>query len=197
MQRVRDALAPLKEQAARPDWESEVVAMRQARGTVDPWPLFAERLRLVNGTPLERREDWVTLLRAAAARRSSTVDSRVGGRSGGRCTSTCRMRSQRARALRRGSAQAAGAVLEARQRVGAFHYKPHTEGDDGNGGEGAPDALAAHAALDDVGAAGGDAAVVGEKTHKTGVADGRRAQGAIIHRTHADGRTTEEFSQNG
>ncbi len=74
MQRVRDALAPLKEQAARPDWESEVVAMRQARGTVDPWPLFAERLRLVNGTPLERREDWVTLLRAAAARRSSTVD---------------------------------------------------------------------------------------------------------------------------
>lgn len=67
LQRVRDALAPLTERAARPDWESEVVVMRQARGTVDPWILFAERLRLVNGTPLERIEDLVTLLRTAGA----------------------------------------------------------------------------------------------------------------------------------
>lgn len=67
MQRVKDALAPLSERAPLPDWEQELVVMREARGTVDPWTLFAERLRLVNGTPLEHIDDLVALLRAQKA----------------------------------------------------------------------------------------------------------------------------------
>jgi L-lactate dehydrogenase complex protein LldG len=64
LKRVRDALAPLKERAPLPDWERELVIMRAARGSADPWALFSERLRAVNGTPLDRIEDLVTLLRA-------------------------------------------------------------------------------------------------------------------------------------
>jgi len=59
---VRSALAPLPQRAALPDWEAELVIMRQARGNVDTWPLFAERLRGVNGTPLTAVADLVTLL---------------------------------------------------------------------------------------------------------------------------------------
>jgi len=50
--RVKAALAPIPQRAALPDWESELVIMRQARGAVDPWTLFAERMKGVNGTPL-------------------------------------------------------------------------------------------------------------------------------------------------
>ena len=50
--RVRDALAPLPKRAAAPEWERELVILRAAQGLVDPWTLFAERLRAVNGTPL-------------------------------------------------------------------------------------------------------------------------------------------------
>lgn len=60
--RVRAALAPLKDRAALPEWESELVVMRQARGTVDAWTLFAQRLKGVNGTPLERIDELVALL---------------------------------------------------------------------------------------------------------------------------------------
>ena len=35
LSRVRGALAPLPQRAALPDWEAELVIMRQARGT--PW----------------------------------------------------------------------------------------------------------------------------------------------------------------
>lgn len=60
--RVRAALAPLKERTALPDWEAELVVMRQARGTVDAWALFAQRLKGVNGTPIENIADLVALL---------------------------------------------------------------------------------------------------------------------------------------
>jgi L-lactate dehydrogenase complex protein LldG len=60
--RVRAALAPLKVRTVLPDWESELVVMRQARGTVDAWTLFAQRLKGVNGTPLARLDELVALL---------------------------------------------------------------------------------------------------------------------------------------
>ena len=67
MQRVKDALAPLTERAPLPDWEQELVVMREARGEVEAWALLAERLRLINGTPLDRTEDLVALLREKKA----------------------------------------------------------------------------------------------------------------------------------
>jgi len=51
LSRVRSALAPLGKRAALPDWEPELVVLREARPT-DSWTLFAERFRAVNGTPL-------------------------------------------------------------------------------------------------------------------------------------------------
>ena len=60
--RVKSALAPLPQRAALPDWEAELVIMRQARGTVDAWTLFAERMRGVNGTPLTAVAELVALL---------------------------------------------------------------------------------------------------------------------------------------
>jgi L-lactate dehydrogenase complex protein LldG len=62
LSRVRGALAPLPQRAALPDWTTELVVMRQARGAVDPWTLFAERLRGVNGTPLTGAAALVELL---------------------------------------------------------------------------------------------------------------------------------------
>ena len=62
LSRVRAALAPLPQRAALPDWEAELVVMRQARGAVEAWRLFAERLLGVNGTPLTAVAELVTLL---------------------------------------------------------------------------------------------------------------------------------------
>ena len=62
LSRVQTALVPLTERAALPDWEAELVVMRQARGAVDAWTLFAARLRGVNGTPLASVTELVTLL---------------------------------------------------------------------------------------------------------------------------------------
>lgn len=62
LSRVRDALAPLQERAPLPDWDRDVVVLRQARGLTDPWPLFAERLKGVNGTPLTSAADLVAFL---------------------------------------------------------------------------------------------------------------------------------------
>ncbi len=60
--RVKAALAPLPERAPLPNWERELVIMRQARGEVDPWTLFAARLAGVNGTPLTSVEELLALL---------------------------------------------------------------------------------------------------------------------------------------
>ena len=61
--RVKSALAPLPRRASLPNWENELVIMRQARGEVDAWTLFAERLNAVNGTPLDSAVALVTLLK--------------------------------------------------------------------------------------------------------------------------------------
>jgi L-lactate dehydrogenase complex protein LldG len=60
--RVKAALAPLPERAPLPNWDRELVIMRQARGAVDAWTLFAERLKGVNGTPLSSVAELVDLL---------------------------------------------------------------------------------------------------------------------------------------
>lgn len=60
--RVRGSLAPLPQRAPLPDWESELVTLRQARGAGDLWALFAERLKAVNGTPLTSIAGLVALL---------------------------------------------------------------------------------------------------------------------------------------
>jgi L-lactate dehydrogenase complex protein LldG len=60
--RVKAALAPLPERAPLPDWERELVIMRQARGEVDAWTLFSARLAGVNGTPLGSVAELLALL---------------------------------------------------------------------------------------------------------------------------------------
>lgn len=62
LSRVRGALAPLPQRAALPDWEAELVVVREARGAVDTWALFCERLRGVNGVPLSAVADLVARL---------------------------------------------------------------------------------------------------------------------------------------
>ncbi len=62
LSRVRTALAPLKERAPLPDWERELVILREARDATDAWTLFAERLKAVNGTPLTAIAELVALL---------------------------------------------------------------------------------------------------------------------------------------
>ena len=67
--RVRQALAPLPKRAEAPDWERELVVMRNARGAVDAAALFTERLKLVNGTPISSLADLVGLFVASGWRR--------------------------------------------------------------------------------------------------------------------------------
>lgn len=62
LSRVNRALAPLTERAALPDWEAELVVMRQARGNVDVVTVFAERLRGVNGVLMTSVRELVTYL---------------------------------------------------------------------------------------------------------------------------------------
>ena len=62
LSRVRGALAPLTKRAPLPEWERDLVVLRQARGNVDGWTLFCERLRNVNGTPLDSTAALVAYL---------------------------------------------------------------------------------------------------------------------------------------
>lgn len=64
LSRVRTALAPLTERAKLPDWDRDLVVLREARAAADTWALFAERLKAVNGTPLTAAADLVALLAA-------------------------------------------------------------------------------------------------------------------------------------
>ncbi len=67
--RVKAALAPLPERAPLPDWERELVVMREARGAVDAWTLFSARLAGVNGTPLTSVAELIALLTKSDWRR--------------------------------------------------------------------------------------------------------------------------------
>ena len=65
LSRVRTALAPLTERAKLPDWDRDLVVLREARASTDTWALFAERLKAVNGTPLTSAADLVALLESS------------------------------------------------------------------------------------------------------------------------------------
>ncbi len=60
--RVKAALAPLPTRAPLPDWDRDLVRMREAQPAVDLWTQFAERLKAVNGTPLAGVAALVALL---------------------------------------------------------------------------------------------------------------------------------------
>jgi L-lactate dehydrogenase complex protein LldG len=60
--RVKAALTPLPERAALPDWDRELIRMRNLQPASDQWTLFAERLKAVNGTPLTTVAELVALL---------------------------------------------------------------------------------------------------------------------------------------
>jgi len=60
--RVRAALAPLPQRAPLPDWERDLVRLRQQQPAGDCWTLFAQRLTAVNGTPLTHVDELVALL---------------------------------------------------------------------------------------------------------------------------------------
>jgi L-lactate dehydrogenase complex protein LldG len=62
LSRVREALAPISGRAPLPDWDRELVVMREARGAADPWALFSARLKAVNGTPFTDAADLAGLL---------------------------------------------------------------------------------------------------------------------------------------
>ncbi|HLP08520.1 MAG TPA: LUD domain-containing protein [Opitutaceae bacterium] len=62
LSRVRTALAPLTARAPLPEWDRELVVLREALGVIDVWSLFAERMKAVNGTPLASTAELVTLL---------------------------------------------------------------------------------------------------------------------------------------
>jgi len=47
--RVRDALAPLAERAALPDFDRDLAVVRRLLADRDPFAVFAERIKLVNG----------------------------------------------------------------------------------------------------------------------------------------------------
>jgi L-lactate dehydrogenase complex protein LldG len=66
--RVNQALAPLEKRAPLPDWDRELVHMRQTRGAIDAWSLFAERLKAVNGTPIPAIAELIALLEKNAWR---------------------------------------------------------------------------------------------------------------------------------
>lgn len=62
LSRVKAALAPLPTRAPLPDWDRDLVRMRESRPAVDLWTQFAERLKAVNGTPLAGVAELVALL---------------------------------------------------------------------------------------------------------------------------------------
>jgi len=60
--KVYAALEPLKERAARPDWDADLVKLRSAQPDADLVALFSERLKGVNGTPMQSVGELVALL---------------------------------------------------------------------------------------------------------------------------------------
>lgn len=62
--RVRSALAPLPQRAPLPDWERELVRLRQSQPTADLWEVFAARFKAVNGTPLKNAAELGALIAA-------------------------------------------------------------------------------------------------------------------------------------
>ena len=63
LSRVRGALEPLAERAGYPAFADDVAVMRDMVDWRDPWGVFCERVKLVNGAGMDRVEDVVTLLK--------------------------------------------------------------------------------------------------------------------------------------
>ena len=63
LSRVRGALAPLAKRAPYPDYPADAAAMRDGGDGRDPWTVFCERVKLVNGAGMERPADVVALLK--------------------------------------------------------------------------------------------------------------------------------------
>ncbi|WP_404423451.1 lactate utilization protein C [Nibricoccus sp. IMCC34717] len=51
LNRVRAAVAPLRERAVRPEWERSLVALRNQQPQTDAWARFAERFQAAAGVP--------------------------------------------------------------------------------------------------------------------------------------------------
>jgi L-lactate dehydrogenase complex protein LldG len=63
LSRVRGALAPLVERAAYPTFGDDVAALRDVTDWRDPWGVFCQRVKLVNGAGMERTEEVAALLK--------------------------------------------------------------------------------------------------------------------------------------
>lgn len=66
LSRVRSALAPLPKRAPLPDWDRDLVVLREAHAGIDRWTLFAEQFAAVNGRPLASLTDLVAYLTETA-----------------------------------------------------------------------------------------------------------------------------------
>lgn len=64
LRRVRDALQPLTERAAYPNYPDNVATMAGFARPADPWSVFAGQLRKINGTPIDSLAELVTWLRS-------------------------------------------------------------------------------------------------------------------------------------
>jgi L-lactate dehydrogenase complex protein LldG len=62
LSRVRGALAPLPKRAPLPDWDRELVILREAHAGVDRAALFSERFKAVNGRPMTSPGELTTYL---------------------------------------------------------------------------------------------------------------------------------------
>jgi len=60
--RVQQALAPIPERAPLPDWDQELIHLRNTTAPTDPWAVFATSLKAVNGTPLASTAELIALL---------------------------------------------------------------------------------------------------------------------------------------
>jgi L-lactate dehydrogenase complex protein LldG len=62
LSRVHAALSPLPQRASLPAWDRELLGRRGTPQATDPWTLFAERMKAVNGLPCATVEELVALL---------------------------------------------------------------------------------------------------------------------------------------
>ncbi len=62
--RVRAALAPLSHRADYPAYPDDAAVMHRLIDGRDPWAVFCERTKLVNGEGIDRIEDVVAMLKA-------------------------------------------------------------------------------------------------------------------------------------
>ena len=62
LSRVNAALAPLPKRALLPNWDRDLVVLREAHAGVDRWTLFAERLAAVNGRPMNSVAELIAYL---------------------------------------------------------------------------------------------------------------------------------------